>query len=864
MTETTDDLDRSAGDMMPSPGEIALRLRYLELGADDLALLRRIHPLLQPRLEPVIEAFYTHLLSMPVLRPLLGDGAALARLRRVQAGYFRSLTAGDYGDDYVRNRLRVGLVHQRIGLAPVWYLGGYRKYLTDLAPVLRELLRDSPDTFLPTYGALFKVVNFDMSLALDTYIQAGRRKLLGLKNYSEQIISSMPSGVMVVDGGGAVRTVNQAMLGMLGGQRGGAGLRYDELVGDAALRACIAEGLDQPAYQRELTVTLPDGPRHLRCCLSRTLLDKQDLLLLIAEDITAPMQARAELRDSEERYRAAFGQAAVGLAEVSADGSWLRVNRKLLDIVGYSEDELLRLRLSDIVSPEDWQIDAPLLRSLAAGALQSSSREKRYLCKDGRAVWVKATVAAMRPAGDQASLVAVIEDISQRKQFEEELLHLASHDALTGLANRTLLLDRIGQAIAQARRSGRQAALLFLDLDRFKTINDSLGHDAGDRVVVEVGRRLQQAVREADTVARLGGDEFVVLLADLPHERAAGALAQKILEALFAPMLILGHELSPASSIGISMYPKDGADGKTLLKNADAAMYQAKALGRGNYQFYSHEMNARTLDRLTLESGLRHAVERGELQLMYQPQIDLGSGIVVGVEALLRWHPAGEQLVMPDAFIPIAEETGLIVPIGEWVLRTACAQHVAWRRAGLRDVRIAVNLSARQFRQPGLDAMVARVLADTGCHARCLELEITETVLMERPDSAAQTLQRLSDMGVQLAIDDFGTGYSSLSYLKRFPIHALKIDRSFVRDIPDDADDAAIAGAVIALAHSMGLTVVAEGVETPQQRDFLRGQRCDQAQGYYFSEPVTAVALARMLGDDAPLAPAGHHPLSGA
>ncbi|MFS2138740.1 protoglobin domain-containing protein, partial [Duganella sp. Dugasp56] len=246
MTETTDDLDRSAGDMMPSPGEIALRLRYLELGADDLALLRRIHPLLQPRLEPVIEAFYTHLLSMPVLRPLLGDGAALARLRRVQAGYFRSLTAGDYGDDYVRNRLRVGLVHQRIGLAPVWYLGGYRKYLTDLAPVLRELLRDSPDTFLPTYGALFKVVNFDMSLALDTYIQAGRRKLLGLKNYSEQIISSMPSGVMVVDGGGAVRTVNQAMLGILGGQRGGAGLRYDELVGASARGARRAPGGGPP------------------------------------------------------------------------------------------------------------------------------------------------------------------------------------------------------------------------------------------------------------------------------------------------------------------------------------------------------------------------------------------------------------------------------------------------------------------------------------------------------------------------------------------------------------------------------------------------------------------------------------------
>jgi diguanylate cyclase (GGDEF)-like protein/PAS domain S-box-containing protein len=853
MTIPPNDLERSANSMMPDADEINLRMRYLEMGPADAELLRQIHARLQPLLPPVIDAFYRHLLSVPVLRPLLGDAAALARLRRVQSVYFHALTAGEYGKDYVRNRLRVGLVHQRIGLEPIWYVGAYRKYLSDLAPVLRELLRDRPEAFLPTYAALFKVVSFDMSLALDTYIQAGNQQLIRLRNYSEQIISSMPSGLMVVDACGAVRTINQSMLDMLGAGGGQAlGAPYTDLVADVLLRERIALGLRQAAYHCELPLTSSPGPRQLRCRLSRTLLDNEDLLLLIAEDITAPMQARADLRDSEERFRAAFGQAAVGLAELSADGRWLRVNRKLLDIVGYDEDELLRLNLSDMVTPEDWAIDAPLLRELASGALQSSSREKCYLRKDGSSVWVKATVAPMQRGAAQASLVAVIEDISERKRFERELLHLASHDALTGMANRTLLLDRVGQATAQARRGQRLVALLFLDLDRFKTINDSLGHDAGDRVIIEVGRRLQTAVREADTVARLGGDEFVVLLADLPHERIAAVLAQKILDALSEPMQIQGHELSPASSIGISLYPKDGDDAKTLLKNADAAMYQAKALGRGNFQFYTQEMNARTLDRLTLESGLRHAVDRGELQLRYQPQVDLASGAVVGVEALLRWQPGGGQLVMPDDFIPIAEDTGLIVPIGEWVLRTACAQHVAWRRAGLRDVRIAVNLSARQFRQPGLDLMVARVLAETGCRARCVELEITETVLMERPDSAAQTLHRLSDMGVQLAIDDFGTGYSSLSYLKRFPIHALKIDRSFVRDIPQDADDAAIAGAVIALAHSMGLTVVAEGVETPQQRDFLRGQRCDHAQGYYFSEPVCAEAMAGMLGGDDP------------
>jgi diguanylate cyclase (GGDEF)-like protein/PAS domain S-box-containing protein len=715
--------------MMPSDQEIRQRLQFLEVTPDDIQLLRQIHPLLQPKLPAVIAGFYRHLQTIPVLRALLADPSTLDRLHYLQAAYFETLTAGDYGTEYVRHRLRVGLAHQRIGLAPEWYIGAYRKYLGDLGPVLQELLRERPALLLPTFSALIKVASFDMGLALDTYIQASRQ----------------------------------------------------------------------------------------------------------------------QLRESEARFRTAFGQAAVGLAQLAVDGRWLRVNRKLLDIVGYSEEEMRCMSLADLVAPEDWQTDGPLLRALANGELETSTREKRYLCKDGHRVWVKATVTAMQPDGGAASLVAVIEDISQRKQFEEELMHLARHDALTGLANRTLLLDRVSQAIAQARRSGNQVAMLFLDLDRFKTINDSLGHDAGDRVVVEVGRRLKHAVRDADTVARFGGDEFVVLLPELPSENIAAALAQKILNALFEPMLIQGHELAPACSLGISLYPRDGADGKTLLKNADAALYQAKAMGRGNYQFYSQEMNARTLDRLTLESGLRHAVERGELQLKYQPQIDLASGATVGVEALLRWHPAGQQLVMPDAFISIAEETGLIVEIGEWVLRTACAQQVAWQRIGMPDLRVAVNLSARQFRQPGLDAMVARVLDQTGCRADRLELEITESVLMDRADSAAQTLQRLSDMGVQLAIDDFGTGYSSLSYLKRFPIHALKIDRSFVSDISAEADDGAIAGAVIALAHSMGLTVVAEGVETPQQRDFLRDLKCDQAQGFYFSEPMPAAALEHLL-----------------
>jgi diguanylate cyclase (GGDEF)-like protein len=509
----------------------------------------------------------------------------------------------------------------------------------------------------------------------------------------------------------------------------------------------------------------------------------------------------------------------------------------MLDISGCTQDELLLRRHEDLVPPSGG--------SATSGA--GTAHEFLFRRRDGASVWVKATVAGMHMGDGDAGTVTVVEDIAQRKRFEEDLARMANYDALTGLANRSQLLIRLEHAIAGARRQQHAAAILFLDLDRFKTINDSLGHDAGDRVLIEAGRRLQRVVRETDTVARLGGDEFVVFLSELMDETPAASLSRHILDTLARPMLVHGHEVALSCSIGISVFPQDGADAKLLLKNADAAMYQAKALGRCNYQYYSPDMNARTLDRLTLENALRHAIERRELVLLYQPQYCLASGDIAGVEALLRWRPHGRDMVGPDAFIPIAEESGLIVPIGEWVLRTACAQLVAWRQAGLRGVRMAVNLSARQFRQSGLGAMVAQALRDTGCDAGSLELEITESVLMERPDSAAATLQHLSDMGVRLAIDDFGTGYSSLAYLKRFPIHALKIDRSFVRDIPDSQEDAAIATAVIALARSMQLSVVAEGVETEAQRAFLAALQCDHAQGYLYSKPVPAAALAALL-----------------
>jgi diguanylate cyclase (GGDEF)-like protein/PAS domain S-box-containing protein len=615
--------------------------------------------------------------------------------------------------------------------------------------------------------------------------------------------------------------------------------RFDEVIQSES-----KTGMIQTVHQRKDGLRIPVEV-YLRAFQS----EGRQLLVAVVRDITARLHAEAELRESEQRFRVAFNQAAVGLAHVAPDGRWLMVNQKLCEIVGYTQKEMLNMRYQELTHPDDLLLDIELGKRMLAGEVHEQSREKRYRHKDGRYIWVNLTSSLVWDStGKPKYYSTVVEDISRRKQVEGELLHLANHDVLTGLPNRSLLLDRLSQAIAFANRLGDEVAVLLIDLDRFKNVNDSLGHDVGDRIITEISLRLLSRVREGDTVARWGGDEFVVVLGDVTHEDAVANFAQKLLETLSQPLTIGEHELYPAGSIGISLYPKDGDDPNALLKNADTAMYRAKEAGRNNFQFYAHEMNARALDRLKLDGGLRRALLRDEFILHYQPQMDIRSGEIVGVEALLRWRPPGQPVIYPGDFIPVAEETGLIVQIGEWVLRSACAQLKSWENAGLcGGMRMAVNLSARQFKQHNIVDMVSRVLRETGCDPSRLELEITESVIMDDPEAAVATLKQLGDMGVSLAIDDFGTGYSSLSYLKRFPLDALKIDRSFVRDITTDSDDAAIAKAVIALAHSMKLIVIAEGVETQEQLQFLREQQCDQMQGYFLSRAVSAEHLQDML-----------------
>jgi diguanylate cyclase (GGDEF)-like protein len=484
--------------------------------------------------------------------------------------------------------------------------------------------------------------------------------------------------------------------------------------------------------------------------------------------------------------------------------------------------------------------------------------ESQVYRRDGSIIWISENSRAVTDAdGSVQFFEGTVVDITERKQHDARLEYQASHDSLTGLPNRSLLRDRIEQALVKARRDGHLVAVVFVDLDHFKLINDSLGHHVGDRLLLEVADRLVACVRGHDSVARQGGDEFVLVLTEMHDENEILVIVSRLLEAISQPWIDDGQEYGLSCSVGVSCHPRDGDDPDALLRSADAAMYQAKASGRSTYHFYTPELNRAISERLELENHLRHALERDEFRVYYQPRVEVASGRIVGAEALLRWACPDRGIIPPDSFIAIAEETGLIIPIGEWILQEACRQNSAWQRAGLPRIGVSVNLSPIQFRHVGLVSSVAAALAQAELDPACLELELTESFVMHDAERINIAMQSLKALGVDIAVDDFGTGYSSLSYLKRFPVDRLKVDKSFVRDIDSDPDDAAIVRAVITLGHALGLKVVAEGVETRAHLEFLRRHGCDELQGYYFSRPVPAAEMEAMLRGLAPLPHAG-------
>jgi diguanylate cyclase (GGDEF)-like protein/PAS domain S-box-containing protein len=666
----------------------------------------------------------------------------------------------------------------------------------------------------------------------------------------ETIVGSVPAGILVIDAEThCVAEANAWAVDLLGYPR-------EQLIGSvchkfvcpAEMGACPVTDCGEACHSSERMLLRSDGSQvPVVKTVTSVELSGRRYLLESFIDISQRKRAESALQESEERYRSLYTTMKEGVA----------LHRMLFDPDGQPADYVV----VDVNPAYEEILDLPREKAIGASGIRLYGEgQPRYMdifarvVRSGEPVTFETSfrgrtfyISVVRPAAEQ--FATIFDDVTDRKRAEAQIQEMAFSDMLTGLPNRLLLLERLRDTLARAHRDGSRLAVLFLDLDRFKPINDTMGHNMGDALLKAVAARLRDCVRASDTVARLGGDEFVVLLPEIRRELDATRAARDILARLSEPFVCEGHEMFTTLSVGIALYPRDGRDADTLLKSADMAMYVAKERGRDTYQFYSDDMNRAARERLELETSLRRALKQDEFFLCYQPQLELGVGAITGVEALLRWHHPEQGPVPPARFIPVCEETGLILPLGEWVLRHACVQARAWIDAGLSAGRMAVNLSGLQFKRNDLVRMVAGVLEETGLPAEHLELELTESMIMREVESTVRTLQGLKGMGVRLAIDDFGTGYSSLAYLSSFPIDRIKIAQRFVRDIPQDPNDAAIVETILAMARSLGMEAIAEGVETREQVEFLWSRGCTQVQGYYFARPIQGDTLTSCFRD---------------
>ncbi|MFM1655223.1 EAL domain-containing protein [Brevibacillus sp. B_LB10_24] len=566
----------------------------------------------------------------------------------------------------------------------------------------------------------------------------------------------------------------------------------------------------------------------------------------IRNDITQRKQMEEEIKKSEEKYRLITENTSDLIAVIDRDGTFSYLSPSHQVVLGYEPAEMMSGNLLQWVLEADRDAVEEVIHTVLV-TKKASQVEFRIPTKSGSAIDMDAKInPILNQSGNVKDLVLVLRDITERKKSEQTIYHLAYHDTLTELPNRRLFIERLHKEINQAKRIKSELAVMFLDMDRFKDINDTWGHDVGDLILIEAAKRLKRCVRSEDVVARLGGDEFTVLLANISRKEEVSAVAERVIAQFQKPLEWMGHQYNLSCSIGIAMYPADAANADDLLKRADTALYAVKSRGRNEYEFFTPAMEAKSLERILLENELRKAIEHEQFRLYYQPKMDLTTGELIGMEALVRWVHPELGLIAPGKFIPLAEECGLIIPLGEWILRHACEQNKAWQENGYPPLKIAVNMSAQQFQQKNLLEMVRGILEETRLAPEWLELEITESIFLNS-DNATAILQNIRELGVQVSIDDFGTGYSSFSYIKDLPIDTIKIDASFIRDLHHNKESQAIVKAILTIAQSLNLNVVAEGVETGDQLNILNGDGCAQGQGYYFSQPLASQEFEEYL-----------------
>lgn len=822
---------------------------FIDFSAKDRQLLRSIDKVYNFYSSDSLQHFYNALISFPDSQSVFSDPKIVEEFKSSHQHFFKCMCHEEDNEKCINERKLIGVRQQELGLKTKWILGAYSAWLSHVASKLYTKTSANP---LDEYNALYKLAFIDISLVFDINIYSDRQDST---LYLNSIVEHAADGLITIDESGAILFFNNTAASMFGyssNEMNGKNIKmlmadYYALQHDKFIRRFIDSGASKVLGEgmREVLGKHKDGHDFpLDISISEVKIGNKRSFIGVLRDCTDRKKDQSQML----KLSRAIEQSADSIIITNYSGVIEYVNPSFSEVTGYSAAEAIG-RTPNILKSglQDDEFYKSMWKAILKGRVFRDVVINRK--RDGSIYYEEKTITPLvdEHTGSVTHFISTGKDITDRMQAQQRLHYLAYYNALTELPNRSLYLERLNTAVTRAERHHNMLAVLILNMDRFKVINDTLGHEIGDSLLKEFTRRLSGLLRKEDTVAHLGGDTFAILIEEVKNIDDIPDFIRKIqtlFENSFNPS---GYELYTSVSIGVSIYPQDGLDSSTLVRNAEVAMYRVKSAGRNGYQFYTSDMNDKALVRLELETRLRKAIESEQFLLYYQPQVDLNTRKIIGLEALVRWQHPELGIIPPNEFIPLLEETGLIIPAGEWILHQACAQNRIWRDMGLPHVRVSVNLSPLQFRQKNLSRAIAKILKKENLSPDALELELTESSIMQSEDAVLRSLGTLYKMGIMLAIDDFGTGYSCLSYLKNMPINVLKLDKSFVDGLPDDKSDIGIARAIIAMAHSLDMRVIAEGVEREEQLRFLQQENCDVIQGYLFSRPIPATDIPELL-----------------